>query len=56
MTLHRYDYRVSLPRLSGTSKIYTKGCSSGCRSLALDDALFGATTYGAIFSCMEITP
>lgn len=56
MIFYGPDNWGSLPRSLGTSKIYTKGCSFGWRSLALEDALFRATDHGAIFSCMEVTP
>lgn len=56
MTFYRPDNRVSLPRSSGTSKIYTKGCSLGFQFWALLSALKEALLHGAIFSCMEMAP
>ena len=56
MTLCRPDYRGSLPRLLGTSKIYTKGCCLGSGFLASLSALKEALDHGGHFSCMEILP
>lgn len=56
MSLYRPDYRVSLPRLSGTSKIYTKGCPFGCPSLPLERVHFSASDHGGQISCMEGRP
>jgi len=60
MKLRRPDYRVSLPRSLGTSKIYTKGCSAGsCSSLylfALEVAFKEVLHSGGHFSRMEVVP
>jgi len=56
MIVCRPDNRVSLPRSSGTSKIYTKGCSLDCRSWASSFALNEALHHGGHFSCMGTSP